>query len=293
MIKHLILLLAVPVLNATEVDSFTDRNIVLKDSIIRINQMTNDLFHQAVDGANIYQEGCDDSLLYTEVYNKMGGFLWAEIENRILEDTTVEKRYFERQNSIYGDLGFFQFFPHYLVQMGSVVNLKGHLIGVDKIGHFIGIGYQYFQIAYLENLGVEEALKYGESYERGFFGLVTTGVYSYGDLAANYLGMKFWQEILGVDGSVPYVTCEDNKWVLNKIFRWENYIDASWDEGINCNKYRDEQFEKSISAKIEYLIKNGHGLKRRTLHCPIKTEECKSLRVKYGPFADRIINPDC
>jgi len=292
MIKYLVFLhFLVPTLFATEVDSFTDREIELRDSVYRINQVTNDLLKEAVFNANDNLSECDDSALYEAIYNKMGGFLWAELENRILEDTTIDKRYFKRENSIYGDLGFFQFFPHYLVEMGSVINIKGHVIGIDKLGHFIGIGYHYFEIAYLEGLGIEEALKYGESYERGFFGLITTGVYSYGDLAANYLGMKFWMQILGIDKSRPYVECENKNWVLKKRFNWEDYIDASLDEAINCNKYRDEQFEKSIVAKIDFLEKNGH--KNRPLQCPIRTEECKSLRVKYGPLADRIINPDC
>lgn len=291
MIKHLFFIFYVPFTFATEVDSFTDREIQLVDSSARINQITNDLFKEAVKAANEYESGCEESVLYSEINNKMGGFLWAEIEKRILEDTIIEKRYFERENSIYGDLGFFQFFPHYLVEMGSIINIKGHFVGVDKIGHFIGIGYRYFQIAYLEGLGLEEALKYGESYERGFFGLFTTGVYSYGDLAANYLGMKFWLEVLGDDYSVPFITCNENKWALNRTFYWENYIDSSMDEAINCNEYRDEQFEKAILAKIEYLKSNGR--KGRALQCPIRTEECKTLRVKYGPIADRIINPDC
>jgi len=291
MIKYLLVIFCVPLSFATEVDSFTDRNIQLTDSSGRINQITNELFREAVKAANDNDEVCEKSILYQEIYNKMGGFLWAELETRILEDTTIDKRYFTRENSIYGDLGFFQFLPHYLVEMGSLINIKGHLVGVDKIGHFNGIGYHYFEIAYLEGLGVEEALKYGESYERGFFGLVTTGVYSYGDLAANYLGMKFWLQVIGNDPAKSFVSCEGTKWVLNKTFYWEDYIDSSVDEAINCNKYRDEQFEKAITSKMKYL--NNNGTKSRALECPIRTDECKILRVKYGPLADRIINPDC
>ena len=80
-------------------------------------------------------------------------------------------------------------------------------------------------------------MKYGESTETGYFGAMTTGVHSYGDLVSNYQGMQFWIDLLGKYGHVdqPFVQCVDNKWKMMKEFRWERYVDAGWDESINCN----------------------------------------------------------
>ena len=58
-----------------------------------------------------------------------------------------------------------------------------------------------------------------EYFNLGAYG---TGVMSYGDLAANFNGMRFWNHILGKRKDIlnqdlgPYVKCKDRKWVVNK-----------------------------------------------------------------------------
>jgi hypothetical protein len=98
---------------------------------------------------------------------------------------------------VYGDSLFDK--PLLLAFLSPTVNIHGTYTGVDKLGHVFQHGFQYYReyrdarseggddataTARAVRLGVEE--------ERGFYGALTTGVYSNADLAANYAGLKFY-----------------------------------------------------------------------------------------------------
>jgi hypothetical protein len=79
------------------------------------------------------------------------------------------------------------------------VNLYGFYLGTDKIDHFFQQGHEYFDVfTRREAQGADAAaataaaVAHGVKQERTYYGTVATGVYSNGDLAANYAGMKFY-----------------------------------------------------------------------------------------------------
>lgn len=185
-----------------------------------------------------------------------------------------------------------------MVSLGSIFKANGHIIGSDKIGHFTGIGWEYYKKSVLEGEGDLSAIKYGEGTEKGLFGKRTTGVYSYGDLAANYKGMIFWKNLLY--GSNPYIECKNNKWAQRRKFDWRDHIDHGMDEGINCNIWADK-IKKTVTKNlktleiIELLRKNKAEY---SPGCPVKEELCKPMVKKYirlygKTVAKRIISPRC
>src|SRR5690606_31300933 len=129
--------------------------------------------------------------------------------------------------------------------MSAIINLGGHKIGVDKLEHLFDRGYAYFEEHYLNKKGIEETLINGVWWEKALYGGKKwgTGVFSYGDLAANFNGMRFWNDILGKNRDVlgesidPYILCHDNKWIQINQVDITHYIDASYDEAINCSKF--------------------------------------------------------
>ena len=42
----------------------------------------------------------------------------------------------------------------------EVVNINGHLVGLDKIGHFFAEGWQYFDLTHYDGKTIDEALAY-------------------------------------------------------------------------------------------------------------------------------------
>ncbi|MFW6033470.1 MAG: hypothetical protein ACOCTI_08880, partial [Phycisphaeraceae bacterium] len=98
--------------------------------------------------------------------------------------------------------------PRQLFRLWFASNIKafGVYLGTDKIGHFTDMGIRYYR-KYDDTLaagGSEEeavaaALDLGTDHpllsEAGLLGYVSAGEYSNGDLAANYLGMKFYRNL--------------------------------------------------------------------------------------------------
>lgn len=90
--------------------------------------------------------------------------------------------------------------PVIALTISPTVNLYGAEFGTDKIAHIFQQGYTYYKTyssALKEGVAPEEArlraLRWGQKSERTFYGTLVAGVYSNGDLASNYAGLKFYE----------------------------------------------------------------------------------------------------
>jgi hypothetical protein len=118
---------------------------------------------------------------------------------------------------------------------------------------------------------------------------------AYGDMAANFNGMRFWNHILAEHDDVlgpqynygPYAACEENKWVQIKEVNWADYVDASFDEGHNCSKFRTDEITEKVKKQIAILQSQSEF----NLTCPILPELILNLKSKYGEIYPYIINP--
>lgn len=292
---------------AAEVDSYTQRTELLSIdphiTIEKINQHTNLLFEEAVKSANNSGPACNEMNLYSAVYDKVGGFLFGKVEDYILNSKDIFKIYLPKEKSIYQDYDFWDAFPYYITKdtLGAAININGYVVGADKFGHFFGQGYTYFKRTYLDlNASLEKAIANGHESESLYFGLQTTGVYSYGDLSANYEGMRFWKKLIGkrtnledtkIDSN-PYVKCINNKWVINNPIDWNEYVSPAWDEGINCSLF----LNASAEQKVNNRIKEQEKIQGIPLTCPIVPEMCQQVvdRYKHDPrVAKHLISPKC
>jgi hypothetical protein len=90
--------------------------------------------------------------------------------------------------------------PVVALTISPTVNLYGSEFGTDKIAHVFQQGYTYYKI-YRSALvagatlaeATDKAVRWGQKSERTFYGTLVAGVYSNGDLSANYAGLKFYQ----------------------------------------------------------------------------------------------------
>jgi len=90
--------------------------------------------------------------------------------------------------------------PGVALTVSPTVKLYGSEFGTDKIAHVFQQGYTYYKIyrrALTEGATPAEAtaraVRWGQKSERTFYGTLVAGVYSNGDLVANYVGLKFYQ----------------------------------------------------------------------------------------------------
>jgi len=315
---------------AAEIDSVTPRRLTLDDSLEDINQILEQRIKEGIEKANaqgFYVEEiddvevirkdnyCDEEALYTELrkaifqsFTASWGLKGYDLDKQ-LRSLLARKSYSLLLNdSIYRDIDYIEGFSLNLKELSDVVNISGHLVGLDKIGHFFAQGWKYYELTYYDERSIDQALEWGKKKEAGLFGYTTTGIFSYSDLIANFNGWRYWNKVLlkeddplrGVIAnffSRPYVTCEIQiidsiksgkvvkAWEHNTRFDLSDYIDGAWDEGNNCNSYADPIIEEKVTSRIDNIDPS--------FTCPFRSEYCSEAQDKYGYYAKHVLHPYC
>ena len=331
--KLLILVIGVSSIHhclAAEIDSVTPRKLRLDNSIDTINAIINQRIEAGVREANAPQDYvvdmedfevmgidtfCDEDALYTELrkaifqsFTASWGLKGYDLDKQLRGLLARQSYSLLLNDSIYRDIDYLEGFSLKLKELSDVVNINGHLVGLDKIGHFFAQGWQYFELTHYEEETLDKAIEWGRQKEAGMFGYAMTGIFSYADLAANLNGWRFWNRLLlkqddplkGIIASFfdrPYITCEIRimesiksrkmirAWAYNGRFDLSDYIDGAWDEANNCNSYADPMIEAKIMTRINNVYPD--------FACPLIADHCQDAREKYGYYAKYVLHPYC
>jgi len=156
--------------------------------------------------------------------------------------------------------GHFPLDPRILIMVvqAPTVRAYGVYFGIDKFTHFHHLGWSYYKMyrsLLASGSGKEEALSRvvehhgsgGLLAESHFYGTVGTGVYSNGDMAANYLGFKLLltlTEPVVLEGTArePLVVRCGVFWRLNHQVRlcsgwFKPFVSDHWNEALNPSYY--------------------------------------------------------
>jgi hypothetical protein len=166
---------------------------------------------------------------------------WVESESHV-------PLYRVRDKGIYGNaVDFDDMRMAWYIDLSGTLQVAGVLMGVDKLGHFLGQGFQYYgRYQQLDpRLSVAarcaRVREQGHLQEFGQLGIATGGVYSFADLAANWQGMLFFMalfEDVAIEGQHHrryLVRGEDGAYQRVRDFHWAEYVTADWDEVLNPN----------------------------------------------------------
>jgi hypothetical protein len=186
---------------------------------------------------------------------------------------------------VYGD-NFLQK-PLTLQELSPTVHLFGSYLGTDKVGHLFQQGHEYFE-AYrkAEQAGADreaalrKAVQVGVAQETGFYGLLMVGVYSNGDLAANYAGLKFYLNLtrpIHVNGRMlpPIVRLRQNLWEFNPAAGTEwlrPFFSDHLNESLNPSEYSNQ-----LRATVRH---NFPGRAQRWIAFYHSTPELEGRRLK-------------
>jgi len=136
-------------------------------------------------------------------------------------------------------------------------------------------------------LSFADVLLFGEQTEILFFGSLTTGVYSFADLAANMNGFRFWNALLAQSSDpmshesvAPYMVCHEQAWQQVRAFEFRDYVDVAWDESLNCNQFRNSDLLGKMLQRMDADV-----------YCQLSAEQVTALRAKYGDLYAHIVNP--
>ncbi len=146
--------------------------------------------------------------------------------------------------------------PTKLIRLGrsSTIMIDGVYCGTDKVAHFFHMGYLYFSsYRKAKTAGLDEAaatgraVSMGSNSEDAFLGILTTGVRSNADLAANYMGFKFYRNLtepVALRGRIrPALLVRDGPfWRLNDHVQansdfFADFVSNHWDEALNPSTY--------------------------------------------------------
>jgi hypothetical protein len=244
-------LLLVSVGLAYESDQLTWRTVRLEDALPAANDHMDELLDQAVAAANA-QSGCVGSdrelrwVLARELHRVVGTRATVEARGQLpvmsfgayaawLETSPIERHTFTQREDIYGGVAARQNLLLATVGPCSTIRLGDVLVGTDKIDHFLVQGFLYFRRSRQGDLP-ERAVRWGTFTERSYWGMATTKIFSYADLAANYDGYTFYAGLLG-PGSVLQ---RDERGCVEQArpWDWTEWVDWRYDEVLNPSAYR-------------------------------------------------------
>ena len=163
---------------------------------------------------------------------------------------------------------------------GSVRLVIPILVSSDKFSHFFNRSLGLFKrLGAGADSDLDRVLARNLWLEDSLFGAKSTGVAAYGDLVANFQGMRFWIHLLGrgidgqplldpleQDGAEPVVECSPTgRWVQMRAVDIRDYLDPAWDEALNCSRMRSRRLLAQVLRRIEGLNRQGRARSRLRL----------------------------
>lgn len=232
--------------SATETDQFTTPGAPLQD-------IGPALSRKVVEVIEADRSGRDPERV---LYDWAGHNLFESRPARYAKEIQAGERPVQFRPSVSGSIyrGVFSPVPASFLFDSPTVRLHGYYLGTDKIDHFFREGRQYYDLVtkkVAEGSGLAEAIAaavaHGVKLEHRQLGTLSSGVFSNGDLAANYAGMKFYlnlREPVRIGGRVWPALFQRSAdgWRLragvdpDRVL--EPFLSNHLDESLNPSRYR-------------------------------------------------------
>ena len=249
---------------AKELDQFTDRLLVLEyyaggyrkipgaagpervDAILdaRMNELL-DVLERAIRRDPPHTAADRDDLVRTAFQHRYLPELVTPYEEWVKRAALVPL-YKVRDKGIFGHaVDYDDMRLTWYIELSPIVRAGGVLMGIDKLGHFLAQGFQYYERYRELSASLPEAARfpairdYGHEQELGQLGIATGGVYSFADLAANWAGMSFFLALfddVDIEGDKHARYFEQNAdGTVRRVrdFHWAEWVSPDWDEVLN------------------------------------------------------------
>jgi hypothetical protein len=163
------------------------------------------------------------------------------------------------------------------IEASPVLQAAGVMLGIDKPGHFLAQGFQYYTRyrglpqAWSETQKLAALRRYGHEMELGNLGVATTGVYSFADLAANWQGFLFHRALFedvehdGVKHAAYFRIDTEGRFRLTRPFHWAEWVTPDWDEALNPSHAQERRlYDKLVQ---NFWRRTGSGDATRPSVC--------------------------
>jgi hypothetical protein len=286
-------LIFVGVLHAKETDNITGRYKQLEDSTDILDQEMNRRLKELEEEANDQKISCNKIRDFRILFHELNGdrFFIGSMESWAEDEDKVAKRSTSAHDSVYeGVLNNGWIFNR--LKLSSTIKVNGQLIGTDKLGHFLDQGFEFYTPYRTSGYDIDVAMRGSIGSERTYSGGSSTGTISYSDSVANYHGIHFYHNL--AEGQHPYFTCSNGKWQQIRPFKFSEYVDAAWDEGINCSQISSAdskvRYEQNIAALEQKAQASGKDQKYK---CPADINSCLAIVDRYATVSSFTVSPEC
>lgn len=231
---------------AGETDQYLTWEITLADSSAALNSFLEQEIGRFLEKANrrTRPPASAEELTIDLYLHLFEGLHSSRIRNWLKTSSAVE-RYPSNELSDweYQRMSIFRkpAFP-FILPMAQTVRVGEVYLGIDKIGHMFGFGRRYFQryqraraAGDSHDDAVERVLTWGIHHEYSVVGKLVDGVFSHGDMEANYQGFRLALDFSA--GESPLFYREDGRWRYRGGLDIRDYVTPDFDESFNANNF--------------------------------------------------------
>jgi hypothetical protein len=286
---------------ALETDQYFAWTKPLRDSSVAINakfDLEIDLALEALERSGT-PPPC--SVVARRIKDRMHFLIFQGIEVWAMQSPLVDRAPAREQEgsfvdrSIYGRHGPFDL--ALWMPLAPTIEVNGVRFGTDKLSHFISSGWRYYTRfeRTLEN-GLSEteaertAIRFGVFEENTILGMGVIGVFSRGDLEANFGGMRFFEDLC--HGPDPMLVLEQGRWRRARSFDIRRYVNPGWDESFHTSIFSPSRWRKVKPVLLAYCdVRQAAEVQRRhayylSIYAPTPTDEVVAERVREGRLRD-------
>lgn len=231
---------------AAETDQYLSWGVELRDSAGVINDRLNQELGDLLDNAN--QPGRDPitaKQLTRRFYLRLFKGLYASRMRRWLRHADAIDRFPDASVSHdeYLRMSIYRkpYFP-YILPMSPTIRIGDVYCSIDKLSHFFGFGRRYYNhYMRLRDAGLDDTeamtkvVIRGIVSENGMVGKLVDGIFSHGDLEADYQGACMARDLCG--GKEPHLEVKDGRWVMLRPIDIRDYVTPGFDESYNPSHF--------------------------------------------------------
>lgn len=266
-----LLLIATSVI-AKETDTFSDRIFLqqqLKDGVDALDAHIREKMEKVARdltarGARTPDER--NAVYFRYFQHPLLPEMLCQVENWIKSAGHVPRYELDGRGIYGGKVGYDDVFLAWYVGLAPVIRLNRVLLGLDKIGHFFGQGWQYF----LEDLRLkrvephltdeqrwEKVRIYGSALEKRRLGYTNDGIYSLGDMAVNWDGFQFHRRLLDTPNSYLRFDPATGQYSVGAPFTFRDYVTDDWDEVLNPSLVHSAVLWAKVRDNARRSVKEG------------------------------------
>ncbi len=230
-----------------ETDQYLTWGIEIKDSANELNQYFNKTLSNYLEQVNKRARPIEDpEELTVAIYYHFFQFLgWSRLRTYIRNDPEIEKFpdfSVDKQTYLRMSIHHGFAFPYFFLPMARTIRVGDIYFGIDKLCHFFGFGRRYYQRycrhlreGYSEEEAMKKVVMWGIVHEDNLVGKLVDGIFSHGDLEANFQGFCLARDLCG--GKPPYIEKIDGKWKLVRPVDMRKYVTPGFDESYNNSHF--------------------------------------------------------